>query len=65
MPFRSGALIERREVLHGQPWSVVPMRVVADTGDMLARRETARVAALLDGPASRHWWETWASWRPS
>ncbi len=27
-------------------------------------RETERVAAVLDGPASGHWWAGWASWRP-
>jgi hypothetical protein len=26
----AGATIARREVLHGRPWSVIPMQVVAD-----------------------------------
>jgi len=34
--FGAGTTIARREVLHGRPWSVIPMRVVADTGDQLA-----------------------------
>lgn len=36
MSFAPGRTIERREVLHGRPWLVVPMRVVADTGELLA-----------------------------
>ena len=28
--FSPGRLVERREVLHGRPWSVIPMRVSLD-----------------------------------
>jgi hypothetical protein len=34
--FATGTRVARREVLHGRPWLVMPMRVVADTGDLLA-----------------------------
>lgn len=34
--FAAGSTIARREVLHGRPWLVVPMRVVADSADLLA-----------------------------
>jgi uncharacterized protein DUF402 len=34
--FNPGAVVDRREVLHGRPWLVTPMRVVEDTGDELA-----------------------------
>ena len=34
--FAPGQWVERREVLHGSVWLTVPMRVVADTGDLLA-----------------------------
>ncbi len=34
--FAPGAVIERREVLHGRPWVTSPVRVVADTGELLA-----------------------------
>jgi hypothetical protein len=37
--FGAGTTILRREVLHDRPWSVIPMRVVADTGDLLALRD--------------------------
>jgi hypothetical protein len=32
IPFPTGHVIERREILHAQPWLVIPMRVVADDG---------------------------------
>jgi hypothetical protein len=34
--FAPGQSIERREILHGAAWLIIPMRVVADTGDVLA-----------------------------
>jgi uncharacterized protein DUF402 len=34
--FDPGEVVERREVLHGSPWLVTPVRVVHDTGDLLA-----------------------------
>jgi hypothetical protein len=36
IPFPTGRVIERREILHARPWLVIPMRVVADDADLLA-----------------------------
>jgi hypothetical protein len=34
--YTTGTHVARREILHGRPWLVISMRVVADTGDVLA-----------------------------
>jgi hypothetical protein len=61
--FSPGRLVERREVLHGRPWSVIPMRVVADDGDLLALHlAEGTPLAFPDHPYGPHPWSYTDRW---
>jgi Protein of unknown function (DUF402) len=61
--FPVGRLVERREILHGRPWLVVPMRVVADTGDLLALHVAEGTPLQFpDHPFGPHPWSFTDRW---
>jgi Protein of unknown function (DUF402) len=64
--FPAGSRIERREVLHDRVWSVLPMTVVADTGDLLAlflAEDTP--LSFPEHPFGPHPWSYTDRWRSS
>jgi hypothetical protein len=62
--FRPGQWVERREVLHGSVWLSVPMRVVADTGDLLALHVTEGTPLEFPAhPFGPHPWSFTDRWR--
>lgn len=62
--FRPGRSIRRREVLHGAVWLSVPMRVVADTDDLLALLVTeGSPMEFPDHPFGPHPWSSLDRWR--
>jgi hypothetical protein len=62
--FDTGSTIQRREILHGRPWLVVPMRVVADTGDLLALHVAEGTPLVFPPhPAGPHPWSFTDRWR--
>lgn len=63
-PYDTGSTVARREVLHGRPWSVVPMRVVADTGHVLALHlAEGTTLEFPPHPFGRHPWSFTDRWR--
>jgi hypothetical protein len=62
--FAPGRQVQRREILHGRPWLVVPMRVVADTGDLLALHLAEGTPLRFpDHPFGPHPWSYTDRWQ--
>src|SRR4051794_36501309 len=61
--FAPGTTIERREVLHGQPWLVAPVQVVHDDGYELAvYLAEGAPFAFPDHPFGPHPWSKRTHW---
>jgi hypothetical protein len=61
--FEPGRVIERREVLHGLPWLVLPVQVVRDDGEELAVYVAEGTPfAFPDHPFGRHPWSQRTRW---
>jgi hypothetical protein len=61
--FQPGEVIDRCEVLHGLPWLVVPVRVIHDSGDVVAvylREGTPLI--FPDHPFGAHPWSSRDRW---
>ncbi|GIF46218.1 uncharacterized protein DUF402 [Asanoa ferruginea] len=61
--FSPGAVVDRREVLHGRPWVVTPVRVVEDTHDELAVFLAEGTPLFFpDHPFGAHPWSARERW---
>ena len=61
--FPSGAVIQRREVLHGQVWLEHPVSVVSDDGDVLAvRLDPGSSFRFPEHPHGPHPWAQHQAW---
>jgi hypothetical protein len=61
--FPSGAVIQRREVLHGQVWLEHPVSVVSDDGDVLAvRLDPGSPFRFPEHPHGPHPWVQHQAW---
>ncbi len=61
--FSPGAVIQRREVLHGQVWLEHPVEVVADDGIVLAARlDPGSAFTFPEHPHGRHPWAAHRAW---
>ena len=64
--FEPGAVITRREVLHGRTWLEHPVTVVADDGEVLAvRLDPGSTFTFPDHPFGPHPWSAHQAWRGS
>lgn len=61
--FQTGQVIERREVLHGEPWMTSPVTVVHDDGDRLAvRLDPGSAFTFPLHPFGVHPWAKHSEW---
>lgn len=61
--FEPGAVVDRREVLHGHPWLVTPVRVVQDSGDVLVTYLAEGTPLIFPKhPFGPHPWSGHARW---
>jgi hypothetical protein len=62
--FTPDTVIERRELLHGLPWLITPVRVVNDSGDLLATYLTDGTRLHFpEHPFGPHPWSGHTHWR--
>ncbi|MEV4628806.1 DUF402 domain-containing protein [Micromonospora sp. NPDC049523] len=58
-----GVVIDRREVLHGRPWLVTPVRVVHDSGEVLVTYLAEGTPLIFpEHPFGPHPWSRTAQW---
>ncbi|RNI23947.1 DUF402 domain-containing protein [Flexivirga caeni] len=61
--FETGAVIERREVLHGRTWLTSPVTIVGDTGATLAVRvDPGMPMTYPEHPFGTHPWAPRTAW---